>query len=108
MTKYSDDEVDAVALAILNSDRADVGLVLFSSLEQAFSPDSYRRSARAALAARDALFEVVDERWEARDGEGYSYPYETRDVAAEERDELLAHGFENASLVHVVTKRRKR
>lgn len=104
MTTYTDAEVDAVALAI----RAEWNTNKLAHIGESPNADLWRRAARAALAARDALFETVAERWEARDGEGYNYPYETRDVAAEERDELLAHGLENASLVHVVTKRRKR
>ena len=120
MTEYTDAEVDAIALAILNDDartgrmrlgnKARVPFDTFAEADRELPNlgEVYRSNARAALAARDALFETVGERWEVRDGEGYSYPHETRDAAVEERDDLLAHGFENASLVRITTKRRKR
>jgi hypothetical protein len=105
---YTDAEVDAVALAIANAERADDMLPPASHVDQVLDPDSFRRHARAALAARDALFEPVGERWEARGDSGLWRRCPSRDAAHRERTQLALLGHESARVVRVVTKRRKR
>ena len=107
MTKYTDAEVDAVALAIQNCDRDAVGLRPIGELDD--HGDIFRRKARAALAARDALFEVVGDTWAVRHDDGHDverYPDKAR--ARETADMFGASGGGPYHLVHVTTKRRKR
>jgi hypothetical protein len=102
--RYTEAEVDAVALAIVN---AASGLT-YSSIERSASPGYWRDAARAALAARDALFEPVGEQWEARGDSGFSRRCASRDAAHRERTQLALLGHESARVVRVTTKRRKR
>ena len=105
--KYTDAEVDAVALAIANSDR-DESRGPLDALELCSIAELYRSNARAALAARDALLETVGERWEVRGDRGFSRRCASRDAAHRERTQLALLGHESARVVRVVTKRRKR
>lgn len=109
--KYTDEEVDAVALAILNGDRNVWGLGPARNVSESSGREDYRRRARAALAARDALFEVVGERWEVR------YKVRGLECKSDELDGREARSFARnlrdsidatACATHVTTKRRKR
>jgi hypothetical protein len=108
---YTEAEVDAVALAIVNDDQRMAGRVGFARMDEAYEPSIYRSNARAALAARDALFEVVGERWEVRiDGEVDHCgtdpdPMHGHARMVRSRDGLTA---DEVTVVHVTTKRRKR
>lgn len=107
--KYSDEEVDAVALAILNMDRKGVGLLPAKRLTEASVPPTvYRLRAEAALEARDALFETVGERWEVRCMTGeYAFSRASEDEALELVERRRQGGY-RSRVVHVTTKRRKR
>ena len=106
--KYTDAEIDAVALAILNSDRANYPwpLPAAHSLDECSDPDRYRRQARAALAARDALFEVARELWviDFDDGSRLAYGYDTQAKARAQASQFV----EPCHVVRITTKRRKR
>jgi hypothetical protein len=106
--RYTEAEVDAVALAIANSDRAAGGDRPIQSLSQSMSPLIYRSNARAALAARDALFETVAERWDVITRGGIRWRCGTQIVARYHRDNFRSQGHRSARVVHVTTKRRKR
>lgn len=116
MTTYTDTEVAAVALAIANSDRAAGGDKPIQSLSQSMSPLIYRSNARAALSARDALFETVAERWEVRwpvrldepDGVYAVSRCTTGENAHAEANEMRDRALIGVRVVHVTTKRRKR
>ena len=109
MTKYTDAEVDAVALAIVNA-QLNQPLLRLAECDGRIAGGAalVRECARAALAARDALFEPVGERWEARGDSGLWRRCPSRDAAHRERTQLALLGHESARVVRVVTKRRKR
>jgi hypothetical protein len=107
VSRYTEAEVDAVALAIVNSDRAAGGDKPIQSLSQSMSPLIYRSNARAALAARDALFEVKREKWHVEGEVLFDGPYfRSRDA----HDAAVGHRSEGieCTVVHVTAKRRKR
>ena len=110
---YTDAEVDAVALAMVNAQRKflfNPPLLRLAECDGriAGGAELVRECARAALAARDALLETVGERWEARGDSGFSRRCASRDAAHRERTQLALLGHESARVVHVTTKRRKR
>lgn len=107
MTKYSDEEVDVVALAIARG----AGCTHADTLVQIAGIELWRSLARAALAARDALFEVVGERWEVRvDGEVDHYGSDPDAMHKHARMIRSRDGLtdEECKVIHVTTKRRKR
>lgn len=106
MTTYTDEDVDAVALAIVNHRIARMMLPALTSLE-GLSCDDIRAEARAALAARDALFEIAAERWEARSDGTVNWAV-SRDEAHRVAGVWRKNGYADAQVVHVTTKRRKR
>lgn len=113
MTKYTDEDVDAVALAIRNA--AFTGSAV-THIGQCGNCGRWRDAARAALAARDALFETVAERWEVRWPVRRHEPNGAHDAvraasyqrANAEADKMRASGFVGVVVVSVTTKRRKR
>ena len=105
--RYTEAEVDAVALAIANAERADDMLPPASHVDRVRDPDSFRRNARAALAARDALFETVAERYEVHSDDGY-YEAHSRKDAHEVARNWRRRKFTSVKVVRVTTKRRKR
>jgi hypothetical protein len=106
--KHTDAEVDAVALAILNDDRASIGAEPYRLVDSSPSAAIYRRNARAALAARDALFETVWERILVRGTALYAGPYDSIDSARTAAIVWRRRGVVDARPVRVTTKRRKR
>lgn len=113
MTTYTDAEVDAVALAIRNS--AFMGPSV-THIGQCGYCGLWRTAARAALAARDALFEVTGERWEVRWPVRLDEPCgvhavsrcTTSENAHAEANEMRDGAYIGVRVVHVTTKRRKR
>lgn len=103
MTTYTEAEVDAVALAMYRADRANDT----AALSTAKNADRWRRTARAALAARDALFEIAAERWEARSDGTVNWAV-SRDEAHRVAGVWRKNGYADAHVVHVTMKRRKR
>ena len=111
MTTYTNAEVDAVALAIFNAATEFTSSSRVKQIEHIVAignPTKWRAMARAALAARDALFELVHEKWELRDKGGvYDREFGDSITALLFRDHHNRRGNE-CSVVHVTTKRRKR
>ncbi len=113
MTTYTEAEVDAVALAMVSEDRGYKVVAFDGSTSNA---NWWRRQARAALAARDALFETVAERWEVRWPVRLDEPRgvhavsrcTTRENAHAEANEMRDGAYIGVRVVHVTTKRRKR
>ena len=106
--KFTDAEIDSIALSIYNASREWNGQLPAESLGVVHQPTPWRMAARAALVARDALFETTGERWEARGDNGFSRRCASRDAAHRERTQLALLGHESARVVRVTTKRRKR
>lgn len=110
MTKYTDAYVDAVVVAMFNAATEFTGSPRVQQIEHVASignPTKWRAMARAALEAREALFDVVGDRLEVQDGEGFCYPHADRESAFCERNEMREGGLEHARVVRVTTKRRK-
>lgn len=107
MTKYTDAEIDAVALAARNAHCVATGFRPYQGMSYMGESErhNWRAVARAALAARDALFEVVRERWVIRGPRGF-WSSETREEALALAEEKRAAGVK-VRLKHVVTKRKK-
>lgn len=106
--KFTDQEIDSIALAIYNAAREAAAQPKVESLGAVHQPLPWRMAARAALAARDALFEVVGDTWAVRHDDGHDverYPDKAR--ARETADMFGASGGGPYHLVHVTTKRRK-
>ena len=128
MTKYTEAEVDAVALAILNDDvrtgwmrlgnKAGVPFDTFAEADRELPNlgEVYRSNARAALAARDALFETTGERWEVRWPVRRDDPHgphavgrgTTSENAHAEAKVMRDGAFVGVKVVRITTKRRKR
>jgi hypothetical protein len=125
---YTEAEVDAVALAILNDDvrtgwmrlgnKAGVPFDTFAEADRELPNlgEVYRSNARAALAARDALFETTGERWEVRWPVRLDEPRgphavsrcTTSENAHDEANEMRDGAFIGVKVVRITTKRRKR
>lgn len=110
MSKYSDEEIDKVALAILNDDRRRWGDEPLAELTGIFAADSYRDRARVALAAREKLFKVVRDRWEVRiDNKVYDHSGDAKAMREwaqyiREQNNLT----DEVKVFHVITRRKKK
>lgn len=96
--KYTDAEVDKVALAVREACKF---------LMPGYPQEHWRAAARAALAARDSLFETVDERWEVQVGGKIDNYYGDAEVMREWAQQVreLTDGVK---VVHVTRKRKRK
>lgn len=103
--KFTDQEIDSIALAIYNAAREAAAQPKVESLGAVHQPLPWRMAARAALEAREALFETVGEMWfidGARGGWARNTREEMRQLVQEKRGAGV-----DVRVRHVTTKRRK-
>lgn len=104
--KFTDQEIDSIALAIYNAARDASGQARAESLGAVHQPLPWRMAARAALEAREALFETVGERWVVEVVGGRT-TYWSPLNALRAREGVRKRGCE-AKVIHITAKRRKR
>lgn len=106
--KFTDAEIDSIALAIYNAAREAGGQLKADSLGAVHQPTPWRMAARAALAAREELLEVVGGHICVRGEALYVGPFNSLESASEAATVWRRRGVVDAHPVHVTRKRRKR